>query len=88
MFKLNKNNYLINFQAVKTIKRTQIQLVGITALFIASKYEELYVPDIQDFVFITDYTYTKPEILHCEKVILAELKFNLGRPLPVHFERR
>ncbi|XP_077288446.1 G2/mitotic-specific cyclin-B-like [Arctopsyche grandis] len=76
------------FQAVKTIKKTQIQLVGITALFVASKYEEMYVPDVQDFVFITDHTYTKHEIFRCERSILAEIKFSLGRPLPLHFERR
>jgi cyclin B len=34
-------------------------LVGVAALFIACKYEEIYPPDLKDFVYITDNAYTK-----------------------------
>lgn len=70
------------------MKRSQLQLVGVTAMFIASKYEEMYAPDIGDFVFITDTTYSKQEILQMEKSILKSLDFNLSKPLPLHFLRR
>ena len=33
------------------IGRKKLQLVGIAAILIASKYEEIYPPDLQDFVF-------------------------------------
>ena len=31
-----------------------LQLLGVTAMLIASKYEEIYAPEIRDFVYITD----------------------------------
>lgn len=57
-------------------------------MFIASKYEELFPPDIDDFVYITDETYKKKQILEMEKRILKVLDFHLGKPLPTHFLRR
>ncbi len=57
-------------------------------MFIASKFEEMYSPDIHDFVFMSDKAYTKKEILRMEYRILKALDFNLGRPLPLHFLRR
>lgn len=65
-----------------------MQLVGVTALFIASKYEELYPPSMDDFVYITDNTYTKQEILAMEMQIFRTLGYNLSRPLPIQFLRR
>jgi cyclin B len=41
------------------IKRHNLQLVGVTAMLIASKYEEIYAPEVNDFVYITDNAYTK-----------------------------
>lgn len=42
------------------IHRTQLQLVGITALWIAAKYEETYqVPKLTNLVAICDSTYTR-----------------------------
>jgi len=37
-----------------TIKRKELQLVGVTAMFTASKVEEMYAPEITDFIYITD----------------------------------
>jgi len=70
------------------IERKQLQLVGVAAMFIASKYEEMYAPEIGDFVYITDRAYTEPQIREMEMKILSTLSFDLGRPLPLHFLRR
>lgn len=59
-----------------------------TAMFIASKYEEMYSPDINDFVYITDNAYSKVEILQMEMLIVKTLDYSFGRPLPLHFLRR
>ncbi|XP_011155100.1 G2/mitotic-specific cyclin-B [Harpegnathos saltator] len=75
-------------QSYRTIDRKRLQLVGVTAMFIASKYEEMYSPDISDFVYITDQAYTKSDILQMEMVIVKTLNFSFGRPLPLHFLRR
>ena len=43
----------------KHVVREELQLVGSSAMFIASKYEEIYPPELNDFVFICDNLYTK-----------------------------
>ena len=70
------------------MSRSKLQLVGVTAMLIASKYEEMYAPEIADFVYITDNAYTKADIRRMEVTILRQLNFQLGRPLPLHFLRR
>lgn len=45
-------------------------------------------PEVADFAYITDNAYTTSQIREMEKIILRELKFDLGRPLPLHFLRR
>jgi hypothetical protein len=75
-------------KSAKNISRKSLQLVGVTAMFIASKYEEMYAPEIGDFVYITDSAYTQSQIRQMEIEILRVLNFDLGRPLPLHFLRR
>lgn len=75
-------------QAIKSTSRQHLQMVGVTALFVASKYEELFPPAIGDFIYITDDTYTKNQLLDMEIKIMKALDFNLSRPLPIHFLRR
>lgn len=48
----------------------------------------MFSPNIEDFVYITDNAYTGAQIREMEALILKELKFELGRPLPLHFLRR
>lgn len=71
-----------------TIGRETLQLVGVTAILIASKYEEMYVPEVTDFEYICDNTFSISEIIKMERDMLTTLKFNLGRPLSIHFLRR
>ena len=71
-----------------TISTKQLQLVGVTAMLIAAKYEEMYPPEVDDFVYITDKAYKQSEILQMEMRILKTLDFDLGRPLPINFLRR
>ncbi|KAF6030507.1 CCNB2 [Bugula neritina] len=50
------------FLQFEEVSKNKLQLVGVTAMWIASKYEEMYAPEIADFVYITDDTYTKSTI--------------------------
>lgn len=76
------------FLEAERVSKSKLQLVGVTAMLVASKYEEMYAPEIGDFVYITDNAYTKADIRRMENLILRTLDFNLGRPLPLHFLRR
>lgn len=70
------------------VSRNKLQLVGVTSMLIASKYEEMYAPEVADFVYITDNAYTKKEIRDMEGIILKTLDFSIGKPLCLHFLRR
>ena len=62
--------------------RAKLQLVGVTAMFIACKYEEIYPPDLKDFVYITDGAYVKQDVLDMEYKMLKSLEFNITFPTP------
>eukprot|EP00091_Calanus_sinicus_P014566 TRINITY_DN32169_c0_g1_i1.p1 TRINITY_DN32169_c0_g1~~TRINITY_DN32169_c0_g1_i1.p1 ORF type:complete len:153 (+),score=47.03 TRINITY_DN32169_c0_g1_i1:44-460(+) len=61
----------------KTVHRTQLQLVGVAAMFLAAKVEEIFAPEISDFVYITDDAYTSKEIRHTELKMISTLHFDL-----------
>lgn len=56
-------NYLDRFLSSNvTIDPSKLQLVGVSCMLIASKLEEIYPPEISDFVYITNATYTADEV--------------------------
>lgn len=57
-------------------------------MLIASKYEEIYAPEVRDFVYITDKAYTKEEILKMEFQILTTLDYNITTPSSYRFLER
>jgi hypothetical protein len=73
------------YLSIKTINRTKLQLLGTTALFIASKYEEICYPYLSEFSNITDSAYNKEEILEMEREILKVLNFDLTYPSSFRF---
>ena len=70
-------NIIDRYLEKSTIMRQKLQLVGVAAMLIACKYEEIYAPEIKDFVYVTDKAYTKEDILFMEGTILSVLDFNL-----------
>jgi hypothetical protein len=79
---------LDQFLQIDQVQRSKLQLVGVTAMLIASKYEEIHCPEISDFVFITDNSYTKPQIIEMEIHMLKALNFSIHRPFSLTFLRR
>ncbi|KAJ0408416.1 hypothetical protein ATCC90586_009191 [Pythium insidiosum] len=71
-----------------TVARQRLQLVGVTALFIASKYEEIYPPEADDFVRITDNAYTREELFAMEVDLLASVGYRVTFPTAYQFMRR
>lgn len=78
-------NLIDRFLAKQHVTRKNLQLVGVTAMLIASKYEEIWAPEVRDFVYISDRAYSKDQILAMEKLILNTLKFDLTVPTPNTF---
>lgn len=81
-------NIIDRFLELRQISRQQLQLVGISALLIACKYEEIYSPEIKDLVYVTDHAYTKEMVLQMEGLILSTLGFNLTSVSPLTFLER
>eukprot|EP00416_Gambierdiscus_australes_P028469 CAMPEP_0171083814 /NCGR_PEP_ID=MMETSP0766_2-20121228/17944_1 /TAXON_ID=439317 /ORGANISM="Gambierdiscus australes, Strain CAWD 149" /LENGTH=433 /DNA_ID=CAMNT_0011541271 /DNA_START=138 /DNA_END=1439 /DNA_ORIENTATION=- len=79
---------LDRFLEKRNTLRRHLQLVGITALLLASKFEELYPPQINDFVYVTDKAYSKEEVMRMEVSILSVLDFRLCTPTSVQFLER
>jgi len=73
-------NYIDRFLSVMSVQRAKLQLVGTAAMFIASKYEEIYPPDVSEFVYITDDTYNKRQVLRMEHLVLKVLSFDVSVP--------
>ncbi|KAJ1260995.1 hypothetical protein BS78_10G274500 [Paspalum vaginatum] len=81
--------YLIDrFLSRNYIERQKLQLLGITSMLVASKYEEICAPRVEEFCFITDNTYTKAEVLKMECQVLNDLGFHLSVPTTKTFLRR
>ena len=73
------------YLSVEQITRTNFQLLGITALMIACKHEEIDLPKIDDFIYITDNAYKKNEVIKMEFDVLSKLNFAFLYPSPIKF---
>lgn len=73
-------NTIDRFLERKEIERSRLQLLGVTALSLASKYEEIYPPTISDLVRICDNAYTETQIVDMEFEILGKLNYNITVP--------
>lgn len=69
----------------KTISLHYLQLLGLSCLFIASKYEEIYVPSLDILCKLCADTYTEKDILTMERRILYTLDFKLFFPTAADF---
>ncbi|KAM8786889.1 cyclin-A1 [Rhynchonycteris naso] len=78
-------NFLDRFLSCMSVLRGKLQLVGTAAILLASKYEEIYPPDVDEFVYITDDTYTKRQLLRMEHLFLKVLAFDLTVPTTNQF---
>ncbi|KAL8162975.1 hypothetical protein V2J09_014464 [Rumex salicifolius] len=81
-------NLIDRFLSLKTVPRRELQLVGIGAMLIACKYEEIWAPEVNDFVSISDRVYCNEQILRMEKAILGKLEWNITVPTPYLFLAR
>jgi len=76
-------NILDRYLERKIVKRDELQLIGCAALWTASKIEEIYSPEVQDFVHISDRAFKRSDLLAMEGQLLNVLEFKLT--FPTHF---
>ena len=85
-FKLKANTLFLTiwlvdkYLSLKKIKRNKLQLIGVTCMLISCKYEEIYSPEVFDFIYITENSYEKKDIIDLEMEILTLLDFNITVP--------
>ena len=73
------------YLSVCQVPKISFQLLGITAMLIACKHEEIELPKVEDFIYITDNAYTRDEVFKMENDILNIFKFELLYPSPIKF---
>ncbi|KAI9073984.1 hypothetical protein K1719_044048 [Acacia pycnantha] len=81
-------NLIDRFLSISLTTKQKLQLVGVACMLIASKYEEICPPRVEEICFITDYTYTRDEVLKMESEVLNLLHFQLSVPTTKTFLRR
>jgi hypothetical protein len=69
-------------------KKKELQCLGITAIHIAGKYEEIYPPELKHLLKVTDNAISKEQVLKLEGKILMRLDFNLTFPSIFRFMER
>lgn len=81
-------NIIDRFLSRKTVALGKLQLVGITALFLAAKYEEVHFPSVEELVYMVDDAYTADEIRKAERFMLKVLSWEINAPGPLNFLRK
>jgi len=78
--------YIIDsYLSKKIIERKNFQLLGIASLLISSKFNEIYIRKIEDYLFITNNSYSLDDIKHMEEEIAKTLNFNFLVPSCLSF---
>ncbi|MFS8016720.1 putative cyclin domain-containing protein [Helianthus anomalus] len=74
--------------AKQSVSRKKLQLVGMVAMLLACKYEEISVPLVGDLIYISAKAYSRSEILEMENLMLHTLEFKISFPTPYVFLKR
>jgi len=70
---------------ISNICEKELQLLGVASLYIASKYEEVYVNRVEEFAKTTDNAYSCCDILGMESKILNVLCWDVNHSTPCDF---
>ncbi|GAM24499.1 hypothetical protein SAMD00019534_076740 [Acytostelium subglobosum LB1] len=81
-------NIVDRYLELVQIPINKLQIVGITSMLLAAKYEEIYSPQINDFIQTSDNACSHADVLAMERSILSTLKFHCSTVTPLHFLRR
>ena len=68
------------FLTKKKVRKSELQLVGAAAFFVASKYEEVYPMYLEKLCYICDDVYNEDDFLYMETKILKTLNYQVTVP--------
>ena len=78
-------NIIDRFLSKVQVGKSNFQLIGVTALLIACKFEERQVPNLEKFVYVTEYAFNIKQLLQTERKMLDVLGFDLAWASPIRF---
>ncbi|KAK1422288.1 hypothetical protein QVD17_25290 [Tagetes erecta] len=81
-------SYIDRLLSTNALHRNRLQLLAVSSMLIASKYEEVTAPGTKKFSYITDNSYTRQEIVEMESAVLKALNYEMGNPTLKSFLRR
>lgn len=61
------------YLSIKAIKKSQLHILGVTALLIATKYEEIYPPDLRDLLSVSENKFSRKEVIDMERDMLLTI---------------
>jgi len=79
---------LDRFLDKKMVNRQKLQLVGVVALLLGAKYEEIFPPEVKDYIYISANTYPRDDILRMERLVFQTMEHNLTIPTMYVFLNR
>ncbi|XP_076954811.1 cyclin-A3-1-like isoform X1 [Bidens hawaiensis] len=80
-------SYIDRFLSSHCLSRNKLQLLGVSSMLVASKFEEVSPPQVEDYCYVTDNTYTKEEVVQMEKDLGKLLEHEPSNPTPKTFVR-
>lgn len=81
-------NILDRYLSLSEVPRKKLQLTGCVAMWLSAKYNEVRVPDVSDFVYMSDDAFTTKEMKEMEESVVNKLKFQFSVSTSYHFAKR
>lgn len=70
------------------IKKSQLHILGLTAILIATKYEEIYPPSLQELLTVSENKFSRLNVIDMEHQMLSKLEFSILAPSGYRFLER
>ncbi|PIO68924.1 cyclin domain protein [Teladorsagia circumcincta] len=72
----------------KGVQKDDLQVLASAAFFIACKFEERSPPLIDDFMYVCDEQFDRPQMIQAEIKVLDTINYDIGFPLSYRYVRR
>lgn len=70
------------------IKKSQLHILGLTSILVATKYEEIYPPSLQELLGVSENKFTRRDVINMEHDMLTNLQFSIQAPSAYRFLER